>query len=615
MIKPVLSMQNKATSTDSKLRLAVVVPEVRLADVVFNAAQIQSALASLNADNPNWIIFPRLCLTGSSCGDLFRQKLLQTAALQALLDLAPLTANTPSKVLLGLPLAVGEEVFEGVALLSAGEVQSLLVAPSPDSQALDPAVCLPKHSSLKLGGKFVNLTANVPFRFDTVEILLGYQQPDKLEANLLINLINLPALAPAEDALQTAFNPVNRFGISVICSAGASESTTDQVFSGKAEIWQNGHCLAAAPELSFETQVIQTVCDPSSAQLPLVKAPARKNLQPVRFPFIGSSEPEKQFARLLEIQSAGLMRRLLHTNQRRVILGLSGGADSSHTLLVCCRAFDRLGLDRKDILAIHMPGPGSSASSRERSTTLADLACVSQRTIPIGPAIAAHLEDIGHPQNLHDVTFENAQARERTQILMDLANQQNALVVGTGDLSEIALGWSTFNGDHMSMYNVNCGLPKTLLLRLLVWTGNFLFGPQGATIAETIAQAPISPELLPLDETGEISQITEAVLGPYELHDFFLFYAIGRQMTPEEVFGHALACFGDTYSPAQILATLKTFYRRFFSQQFKRSASPDGPQLLEISLSPRAGWRMPSDASGALWLQALEKIQIPGNQA
>ena len=309
------------------------------------------------------------------------------------------------------------------------------------------------------------------------------------------------------------------------------------------------------------------------------------------------------------------MRRLLHTHQRKVILGISGGADSSQALLVCCRAFDRLGLDRKDILAIHLPGPGSSRSSRDRSTTLADLAGVTQRTIPIGPALLAHLEDIGHPSGLHDVTFENAQARERTQILMDLANQQNALVVGTGDLSEIALGWCTFNGDHMSMYDVNCGLPKTLLLRALVWAGKFLFGQQGETIAQKIAQAPISPELLPLDETGATSQKTEDVLGPYELHDFFLYYAIARQMTPDDVFRFAVQCFEEDYTPAQILTTLKIFYRRFFSQQFKRSASPDGPQLLEISLSPRAGWRMPSDASSEVWLEAVEKIQIPGNHA
>jgi len=197
---------------------------------------------------------------------------------------------------------------------------------------------------------------------------------------------------------------------------------------------------------------------------------------------------------------------------------------------------------------------------------------------------------------------------------MDLANQQNALVVGTGDLSEIALGWSTFNGDHMSMYNVNCGLPKTLLLRELVWAGKFLFGQAGEAIAQKIANAPISPELLPLDETGETSQKTEEVLGPYELHDFFLYYAIGRQMTPDEVFKIAVECFEGDYTPSQILFTLKTFYRRFFSQQFKRSASPDGPQLLEISLSPRAGWRMPSDASSALWLEVVEKIEIPGNQ-
>lgn len=266
--------------------------------------------------------------------------------------------------------------------------------------------------------------------------------------------------------------------MTVICSAGASESSTDQVFSGKAEIWQNGICIQAAPELSFTTQIIQAVCEPLSAQPLRSEEVSVKNSEPVRFPFIRNTEPEKQFSRLFEIQSTGLMRRLTHTRQLGVVLGLSGGADSSHALLVCCRAFDRLGLDRKNIQVIQMPGPGSSSSSRVRAVTLADLSGAVQRVIPIGPALAAHLADISHPQDKHDVTYENAQARERTQILMDIANQQNALLVGTGDLSEIALGWSTFNGDHMSMYNVNCGLPKTLLLRLLVWSRVFFLGSQ-----------------------------------------------------------------------------------------------------------------------------------------
>lgn len=608
-------MKKLINSPASDLRLAVVVPEVQVANVAFNAAQIRNALVSLSADDPDWIIFPSLCLTGASCGDLFHQKLLQAAALRALMDLAPLTASTSSKVLLGLPLAFGNEVFEGVALLSDGGVEALMVAPWPDSPALSPSVRLPTHASLELGGKPVPLTANQPFRFENAEILLGHHQPTECETDLLINLVNLPALAPADEVPQTAFDPAARQGITVICSAGATESTTDQVLSGKAEIWQGGLRLAAAPELSFETQIIQAVCDLQPILSLPETTPFTESKQPVRFPFIRSIEPEKQFARLLEIQSAGLMRRLLHTRQRKVILGLSGGADSSQALLVCCRAFDRLGLDRKDILVIHMPGPGNSTASRERSATLADLAGVTQQTVPIGPALLMHLEDIGHPKELHDVTFENAQARERTQILMDLANQQNALMVGTGDLSEIALGWCTFNGDHMSMYDVNGGLPKTLLLRVLVWAGGFLLGQAGEAIARRVAQAPISPELLPLDETGVSSQKTEDELGPYELHDFFLYYAIGRQMTPDEVFSSAMKCFQGDYTPAQIYFTLKTFYRRFFSQQFKRSASPDGPQLLEVCLSPRSGWRMPSDASGALWLEAVEKIHISGNQS
>jgi len=608
-------MDNVTSSTGSQTRLAVVVPEVRAADVVFNAAQIQDAITALKADSPDWIIFPRLCLTGASCGDLFRQKLLQIAALQALVDLAALSSGVASKILLGLPLAIENEIFEGLALLRDGQVETLMIAPWPDSPALSPSVRLPEHAQLDLGNKLLPLTAKHPFRSGKVEILPGNQPPSSMEADLLISLVNLPALAPAEEFRRTAFDPSTRQGITVICSAGASESTTDQVFSGRAEIWQDGHCLAKAPELSFETQIIQAVCDQKSKKIVHLPEIEKMDELPIRHPFISRTEPEKQFARLLDIQSAGLMKRLLHTHQRKVILGLSGGADSSHALLVCCRAFDRLGLDRADILAIQMPGPGSSKSSQERSTALTELAGVTQRTIPIGSALLVHLNNIDHPRGLHDVTFENAQARERTQILMDLANQQNALAVGTGDLSEIALGWSTFNGDHMSMYNVNCGLPKTLLLRLLVWAGGFLFGQAGETIARQIAQAPISPELLPLDESGETSQKTEEVIGPYELHDFFLYYAIGRQMKPDEVFNIAVECFGDYYTPPQILNTLKTFYRRFFSQQFKRSASPDGPQLLEISLSPRSGWRMPSDASSALWLEAVEKIQFPEDQA
>lgn len=605
-------MENSNASNHSTLRLAVVVPQLRVADIAFNRDRIQEALISLEADSPDWIIFPRLCLTGASCGDLFRQRLLQTAALQALRELSLLTIDKPVKVLLGLPVRIEEDIFEGLAILGNGQIQTLMLAPVPENPTLSSAdkaaMCDRQHHWGELPAPLIA----PPFRFGEAEILLGQQQSASRGAKLLINLINLPALAPAVKNPQTAYDPATRQGVTVICSAGASESTTDQVYSGKAEIWQDGLCLAAARELTFETQIIQAVCLPAGELSHKTNHHERKNNQPVRLPFLRSDEPENQYARLLEIQSTGLMRRLMHTRQQKVVLGLSGGADSSHALLVCCHAFDRMELKKEGILAIQMPGPGSSQSSRERSDTLAGLAGVTQMTIPIDAAVSAHLSDIDHPPGLHDLTFENAQARERTQILMDLANQQHALVVGTGDLSEIALGWNTFNGDHMSMYNVNCGLPKTLLLRLLVWAGRFLFGQEGETIARKIAEAPISPELLPLDDTGVTPQKTEDILGPYELHDFFLFYAIGKNMPPDEVFEAALTCFKKDYSPAQILTTLRNFYQRFLSQQFKRSASPDGPQLLEISLSPRTGWRMPSDVSSALWLEAVERIQISG---
>ena len=606
-------MINTATLKKSGLCLAVVVPEVRVANVSFNYVQIRQALTSLRDPNPDWVILPRLCLTAASCGDLFRQPVLQEAALQALQDLAPLTGAMKSKVLLGLPLAVEGVVVEAVAVLSAGKIHSLMAAPIPDSGSLNPSSSLSGRAEFFVSGRLIPLRINQPFLFGSAEIVLGVMPPSAPDAKLLINLINLPAQAPAKVERRTGFDPAARAGITAICSVGASESTTDQVFAGTAEIWHNGVRLATAPEFSFETQCIVAECPQDQT------APWRNPEQPfistapVRFPFIRATRPEEQFFRLLEIQSTGLMKRLLHTRQCKVVLGLSGGADSSQALLVCCRAFDRLGLGREGILAVWMPGPGSSLSSRQRNASLADLAGVSQRTISIEAAVNSHLQDISHPAGLHDVTYENSQARERTQILMDLANQQNALVVGTGDLSEIALGWCTFNGDHMSMYNVNCGLPKTLLLRLLVWSGKFLLGQAGEDIASQIAQSPVSPELLPLDPSGETSQKTEEVLGPYELHDFFLYYAIGKQMPPQEVFSHALRLFGQDYTPNEILLTLKTFYRRFLSQQFKRNASPDGPQLLEISLSPRTGWRMPSDACGMLWQDAVESIELPGN--
>lgn len=327
-----------------------------------------------------------------------------------------------------------------------------------------------------------------------------------------------------------------------------------------------------------------------------------------KLPFVNSEKPERQFKTILDIQATALCRRLLQTRQKKVVLGISGGSDSSQALLVCAQAFKRLAYDPQGILAVIMPGPGSSAESVERASALIKAAEATAVTIPIFQAVEAHLRDIGHPGDLFDTSYENAQARERTQILMDLANQEGALMVGTGDMSELALGWCTFNGDHMSFYNPNIGLPKTLLLQVLPWAGKFLFGSSGEQAAKAVADAAITPELLPLQK-GEPLQATEKILGPYQVHDFYLYYGIYLRQTPRVLFAEARKVFAGQYTSEQLLQWLRNFFSRFFMHQFKRSASTDGPQLVEFSLSPRGGWVMPSDASAALWLQEIDSLR------
>jgi NAD+ synthase (glutamine-hydrolysing) len=311
---------------------------------------------------------------------------------------------------------------------------------------------------------------------------------------------------------------------------------------------------------------------------------------------------------IFNIQTVGLAKRLHHLSARQVVLGISGGLDSTLALLVCVRAFDRLGLARSGIVAVTMPGFGTTARTRSNAEQLALELSVTLRVIPIGESVRLHFRDIGHDEERHDVTYENAQARERTQILMDVANQVGGLVVGTGDLSEAALGWMTFNGDHMSMYHVNAGVPKTLVRFLVGWCAEEVFADAIAALLQDVIETPISPELLPLAEGEQLVQKTEETIGPYELHDFFLFQVVRYHDAPAKVFFLAQQAFAGVYSDATILRWLGVFYRRFFAQQFKRSAMPDGPKVGSVALSPRGDWRMPSDAASALWVAACEQL-------
>ena len=607
--------------------MRVVVPELQVADVIFNTSILLDALqqAAAEAFQPQLVLFPELCLTGSTCGDLFFQPLLQRKALENLARLQEAAQQLNLWAVVGLPLALAGRLYDAAALLSPQGLAGISLAAQPrdfsgrhPNRWFAPASELPTDM-IDLLGKRVPIGADLTLQLPelisgNLQICIGdirYGQYDR-SVSLLLNPCALPALA--EPVLVTARSYAQRVnipGVLAFASCGPYESTTDLVMSGMAAIAEAGELLTETQPLKFSTQSGSIDVNLSAAATPQTDQPTQEKNAPSlsQTPFIASANPFAQFQRAFAIQSAALVGRLRYTGIQRVVLGLSGGSDSSMALLVCAQAFTQLGLDKKDIFAISLPGPGTTAASKERLDALAKLTGATFRTIPIGAALEQHLKDIGHPLDVFDVTYENAQARERTQILMDLANQSNALMVGTGDLSEIALGWGTFNGDHMSMYDPNAGLPKTLLLRVLAWAGEALFGAEGAAITQQICQATISPELIPTGTSSTPAHSTEASIGPYLLHDFFLYHAIGQRLSPKEVFNFAKQAFIGSYTAQEILRWMRIFYSRFFSQQFKRSASTDGPQIVGLSLSPRGGWMMPSDASAALWLEEIQALE------
>ena len=593
------------------LKLTLVVPELKVADVRFNLAQMLTALPEADPDFTHLVVFPELALTGKTCGDLFLQPTLIIAARLALDELIGVCHEKGIWMVVGLPMAFNGSLYNAAALIIPNGVRAFIVEKHPRASQFNSLEQL-GSSMVDYAGKRVPIGAELGFHLPelsdhTLKIVVG--DPDQANlsgsAQLLLNLHTRPAIAEPDNL--PSWCEIAQDCLVATCSGGPTESTTDWVGSGKAQIIANHSILSETLSLQFTSQRCEFVIQPDAKLAWDIVSPHSGSARLRQTPFIREDRPESQFREVLEIQAAGLMGRLRHTGLKRVVFGNSGGADSSMVLLVCLHTFERLGYPPEDILAVSMPGPGSSQESQARSTALAKTAGVTIKSIPIGPAIAQHLEDVGHPRGAHDTTFENAQARERTQILMDLANQQGALMVGTGDLSEIALGWATFNGDHMSMYNVNAGLPKTLLLRVLAWAGGALLGEEGARVTACIAGATISPELVPSDIDHPV-QSTEAILGPYLLHDFFLWHAIGQKARPTEVFKVACEAFEDDFTPSEILKVLKNFYRRFFGNQFKRNASADGPQVLPVSLSPRGGFEMPSDASSALWLAELEQL-------
>jgi NAD+ synthase (glutamine-hydrolysing) len=612
------------------------------------------ALEKAAAEGAEIVVLPELCLTGYSCGDLFGQRTLLQGALKGLGLVAEATARLGLTALVGLPLEVSGRLFNAAAFISRGKI--LGVVPKthlPNSgefyeQRWFASARVAPVKEIDLLGQTVPFGTDLLFQAsDLPDCVVGIELCEDLwaveppsGAQALAGATLLCNLSASDELLTKAAyrrdlvraQSARCLAAYVYASAGAGESSTDIVYSGHGLIAENGIVLGESERFRFELSLLVSQIDVDKLQ-----AERRRNstffgapstLQPrvrtfelghpasttpklrrrfSQHPFVPADahRRDEYSQEIFAIQSTGLARRLRHTGARHVVIGVSGGLDSTLALLVLLEAFGRLGLDRKGIIGITMPGPGTTVRTRMNALKLMEVLGVTAREIPIDAAVEQHLADIQHPPGKHDVTFENAQARERTQVLMDVANQVGGFVVGTGDLSEAALGWCTFNADHISMYHVNIGVPKTLVRHLVSWAAHARHvGPERALLEDIVA-TPVSPELLPPGADGESSQQTEAIVGPYELHDFFLYHVIRNGFRPAKVLWLAEHAFTGKYDQTEIRHWLRTFLTRFFSQQYKRSVMPDGPKVGSVALSPRGDWRMPSDAEATAWLAEI----------
>lgn len=633
------------------MKVAGAIPSVRVADCRYNRERIEALVRRAADEGAELVVFPELSLTGYTCGDLFGQPLLLRAAEEALGELVAATADSPIAVVVGMPVASGPALYNCAVAFAEGEI--LGVVPKshiPNYTEFYEARWFASGAdvhgnSLTLCGQEVPFGVDLMLKINGVEC--GIEICEDLwvpaapsvdlalaGAKLIVNLSASPEQVGKYDYLRTLVHQQSarlRAGYLYV-GAGFGESSTDLVFAGNVLIADQGQPLAASERFSLEEQLLTAEIDieqidterrrtttfrsaDATGEYTLCECEfVPKSCEPQRAvdptPFV-PADPAARDARceeIFNIQSNGLAQRLRHTHCERVVIGISGGLDSTLALLVAVRTFDRLGLDRRGICGITMPGFGTTGRTYRNALEMMRQLGVTQLEIPIVASVGQHFRDIGLPADDRSAAYENGQARERTQILMDYANKVGGLVIGTGDLSELALGWATYNGDHMSMYGVNGSVPKTLVRHLVRWVADREEGPTRATLLDVI-DTPVSPELLPADEKGEIAQKTEDLVGPYELHDFFLYHFVRRGFAPDKLLMLAERAFGGRYPREVILKWMQTFFRRFFNQQFKRSALPDGPKVGSVSLSPRGDWRMPSDASAAVWLDAVEKLK------
>ncbi len=634
------------------VKVAAAVPTVAVADCATNAERIEALMRRAEVAGVAVTLFPELSLTGATCGDLLLQSTLLESAEAALAHLVDVSAELQGAFVIGLPVEVCGNVYNCAAVVSRGKIVGVV----PKSNLSDHGGASEKRwfatgigqydSSVRLcgcevpfGGELIFEAANVRFGVEIGEDLWAVVPPSLYMAQAGAELILCPSAraAVAEKYQYTrdliAQQSARTMTAYVYASAGFGESTTDLVFDGGAIVAENGKVLAEGERFAIEEQLV--ICDVDidylrserrrsttfnsengaepmatvEIELPQGDVEARFDREVDPSPFVPRDEQKRaeRCAEIFKIQTVGLAKRLRHIHSTKAVIGISGGLDSTLALLVTVATFDLLGLDRKGVIGVTMPGFGTTGRTYNNALRMMEALGVTVREISIVKACRQHFEDLGLPETDRSVTYENSQARERTQLLMDLANMENALVIGTGDVSELALGWATYNGDHMSMYGVNGGVPKTLVRHLVGW---FASQPENEAVAATLRDVmatPISPELLPADEQGNIAQKTEDLVGPYELHDFFLHGLVRCGYAPEKIEFLARQAFAGEYDEQTINRWLSTFVRRFFNQQFKRSALPDGPKVGSVGLSPRGDWQMPSDAVSAEWLKRLTK--------
>ena len=635
---------------DGFVKIAAATPDLRVADCAYNASEIVKQAKQAAAKGAHLVVFPELCLTGYTCGDLFLQRTLLDGALAALDTVRRETAELNAAVVVGLPLVQQGKLFNVAAVLCGGKIEGVV-----------PKQFIPNYSEFYEARHFVS-GAGVPFQ--TISLLgqdtlfaggepLVFQCADMPEFTLGVEIcedlwvadppstrlaqagatviVNLSASDEIIGKASYRRDLVRQQSARLLCAylyadAGFGESTQDLVFAGHDLIAENGALLAESrlfdrgviyadidvQRLTHERRRMNTFVteqNPMVAALPV--HPGANDLTDRTFPrtpFVPASKAlrDERCEEILSLQATGLATRLRHTHAKTAVVGLSGGLDSTLALIVLVHAFDMLGLDRKGILAVTMPCFGTTARTKGNAEKLADAYGVTLQTVDIKAAVDQHFSDIGQSKDDLSVTFENGQARMRTLVLMNLANKTGGMVVGTGDLSELALGWATYNGDHMSMYGVNASIPKTLVRYLVAYEADRTMGELSDVLYDVL-DTPVSPELLP-PKDGEISQRTEDLVGPYELHDFFLYYMLRFGYPPRKIYRIARKTFAGAYDDATIKKWLVTFIRRFFTQQFKRSCLPDGPTVGTVTLSPRGDWRMPSDACAALWLSEAESL-------